>query len=54
VGPVNSLSVKKYTGSDHPAVEDGHERKRGKEDLLKLTFFRIADEAMEDVSQFGP
>jgi hypothetical protein len=54
VGPVDSFPVKKNAGSDHPTIEEGKKGKRCKEDLLKLTFFRIADEAMQEAFQFGP
>jgi hypothetical protein len=54
VGPVDSFTVEKNTRSDHPAVKEGQEVKRSKQDLLKLIFFGIADEAMQEAFQFGP
>jgi hypothetical protein len=54
VSPVDSFAVEKNTGSDHPAVKEGQEGQRGKQELLKLIFFGIADEAMQEGFQFAP
>jgi hypothetical protein len=54
VGSIDSFAVEKNADSDHPAVKEGQEGKRRKQDFLKLIFFGIADEAMQEAFQFGP
>jgi hypothetical protein len=54
VRSIDSFAVEKNAGSDHPAVKEGQEGKRGKQDFLKLIFFGIANEAMQESFQFGP
>jgi hypothetical protein len=54
MGLINPYSIKKSTDPDHPAVKEGQEGKRRKQDFLKLIFFGIADEAMQEAFQFGP
>jgi hypothetical protein len=54
LGPVDPFPVEENPGRYRPAVKEGEDREGGEQDFLKLTFSGIADEAMQEVFQFGP